>query len=74
MGHAQRCPVCLGRGWIEENSGTTSGIVRKVCHGCGGLGWIQVSDNFWYPIYPYYHPYTMTWTWTYTPTKYTKGN
>ncbi|MCK5608865.1 hypothetical protein KAR91_43735 [Candidatus Pacearchaeota archaeon] len=46
MAHAEKCPVCDGIGrteFVEGGSGTT---VRKLqpCHGCGGKGWIEVSD------------------------------
>jgi hypothetical protein len=64
MAHAQICPVCMGKGKLPNGD---------ICNGCFGRGWVEVSDNGWYPIYPYpvypyYPPYTITWTWTYTPT------
>ena len=42
--HAELCLVCNGKG-------TTRSIPLKVgehpCHGCGGTGWVTVSD--WMP-------------------------
>ncbi len=42
--HAEVCPVCRGEGAEkteirEWDSGST-----KVCHGCGGKGWITVRE------------------------------
>jgi len=54
MAHSEICPVCCGSGRYLD----------KLCHGCGGKGWIEVSDDC-YPYYPYpypiYPPYTITW-------------
>jgi len=55
--HAEKCPVCGGSGKIEDNK----------CHGCNGLGWVEVHD-FWpvniprpcivyQPYQPDYDPY-----------------
>jgi len=56
--HSEICPICLGSGKIacECGSGT------KVCHGCNGRGWVEVSDSYWYPYnpYPYIWPSTDT--------------
>lgn len=38
MAHAEKCPVCNGKGKIDD----------KTCHGCGGTGWIVIQDA---PIY-----------------------
>jgi len=62
MAHAEICPICGGKGYIEEDTGTTGGKRRKICHGCGGKGWIEVSDalNKW----DIWYPYSITWeTW-----------
>ena len=44
------CPVCNGRGKVEE----------KTCHGCGGKGWVEVAEDYYcYSPYcnpPYYYP------------------
>jgi len=63
MSHAEICPVCKGKGKIDD----------KPCHGCGGLGWITIQDNN-YPIIPYIDPWPpcypyppiITYTWTCT--------
>jgi len=60
MAHAQICPVCMGKGKLPNGD---------ICNGCFGKGWIEVSDYYWYlvyPCWPAYYPYTITWT--YTPT------
>lgn len=44
MNKAQRCPVCFGRGKLKESyPGYTSVQLEKVCHGCGGKGWVEVK-------------------------------
>ena len=55
---AVTCPVCNGSGKYKD----------ETCHGCNGLGWVQVQDNWdgWYPPHypclPYnpYPPITIT--------------
>lgn len=32
------CPVCQGEGKYKE----------KECHGCGGRGWVEVDESYWY--------------------------
>ena len=49
MAFAQRCPLCYGKGTLEDN--TTAGC--KTCHGCGGRGWVEVGN---YPVYPAPYP------------------
>lgn len=39
MAHAQQCPVCGGSGKVKE----------KICHGCDGRGWVEVSDTYPWP-------------------------
>ena len=62
--HAERCPVCVGTGKIE----------KETCHGCGGKGWVEVTDNepCYYPYIPYrypdYPPSPSTPPWPYSPT------
>ena len=36
MAKAVLCPVCMGQGMISG----------RVCHGCGGLGWVEVKDEY----------------------------
>ena len=50
MSHAQKCPICNGKGHINQEGnfayrdeqGNTA--PQKTCHGCGGRGWIEVKD------------------------------
>lgn len=42
--HAEICPICRGSGKVKEETYTTAGAIEKVCHGCGGRGWITVHD------------------------------
>lgn len=52
--HAERCPVCHGTGKTEESQKlplTYGPQYEKVCHGCGGRGWVEVSDNFHNGVY-----------------------
>jgi len=44
MAKAVICPICKGRGKIPSGYVTT-GTGTVVCHGCGGKGWVEVSDN-----------------------------
>lgn len=67
MAKAVLCPVCSGSGKYESN----------VCHGCGGKGWVEVSDEHGYLIYPYPYPYPYPylvypepWYSSYPPTNY----
>lgn len=58
MSHAEKCPVCEGKGrmcTLPFGYGTDA---TKKCHGCGGLGWITVEDriSYHYPTYPYQCP------------------
>ena len=43
MAMAVKCPVCYGTGKVADNS-TTTGPYR-VCHGCGGKGWVIVRGK-----------------------------
>jgi len=48
MSHAQVCPICNGEGKIPKPKGqwTTSTLENsEICYGCGGRGWVEVSDN-----------------------------
>lgn len=39
--HAELCPVCRGSGrWWDPLTNE-----MKVCHGCGGLGWVVVPNE-----------------------------
>jgi len=39
------CPVCNGRGTIVYTTATTAGNYEVTCHGCGGKGWVEVSED-----------------------------
>jgi len=48
MARAERCPVCGGNGKVyvdKQGRLTVNAIDEKVCHGCGGKGWVEVSDR-----------------------------
>jgi len=64
--HSEICPICLGSGKIacECGSGT------KVCHGCGGKGWVEVSDGYTPYIWPYTWPYVQPYQWDTQPYKW----
>jgi len=69
--HAERCPVCSGTGKVTENNGTAQN--ENKCHGCNGLGWVQVEDRFYQPHSQ--HPFPMgeypTITYTVSPGNWT---
>jgi len=46
MAHAEKCPVCGGTGKIPcaEKCGSTASQDLVTCHGCGGTGWVTVTD------------------------------
>ena len=46
MSHAEKCPLCLGSGQIQEWD--TLGQYSYQCHGCSGKGWITVEDSVQY--------------------------
>lgn len=46
MSHAERCPVCYGIGIVNRQRPGDSVIEYNVtCHGCKGLGWVEVSGK-----------------------------
>ncbi len=44
--HAEKCPVCHGKGVIREifGQGYVTSRKTKTCHACGGKGWVTVRD------------------------------
>jgi hypothetical protein len=40
--HAEKCPICEGVGMLHDIE----------CHGCGGKGWVEVSDGPQYTLEP----------------------
>lgn len=44
MNHAERCPVCGGKGRLPEEL-LEEEVFINICHGCGGIGWIVVPDD-----------------------------
>lgn len=51
--HAEKCPVCDGKGTIPSCSMCST--LEITCHGCNGIGWVQVSDIEDLPfVTPYY--------------------
>lgn len=69
MTHSEICPVCSGKGKLED----------KICHGCEGKGWIVIPCNElwpiqrWHPVYPtepypyWLHDPQVNWTEYWTP-------
>jgi hypothetical protein len=55
MAHAEKCPVCNGKGEIFRagDAGTNIGDTRSnnVCHGCNGKGWVEVGTEYPNPIH-----------------------
>jgi len=46
MSHAERCPICYGKGKIPDDEIGNSNIpIYKPCHGCFGCGWITVWEQ-----------------------------
>lgn len=43
MNHAERCPVCGGRGKIPEEF--EEEVFVNLCYGCDGRGWVVVPDD-----------------------------
>jgi len=40
------CPVCSGVGKLPDGyPGNSTAPIEKTCHGCGGLGWVSVSED-----------------------------
>jgi len=52
MAHAEICPICHGRGKIRNPEDITTPM-EITCHGCGGKGWIEVSNERSYYPFPY---------------------
>ena len=58
MSHAERCPVCLGKGTVKmddwgQHESTGGQKYPTTCHGCGGTGWVTVQDQpQWVVSYP----------------------
>lgn len=49
MAHLEICPICWGEGKVIKPE--SKWLV--LCHGCGGKGWVEVSDQ---PMEPIYRP------------------
>jgi len=75
------CPVCSGVGKVEDciiDSTASTTVRMKLCYGCNGKGWVEVSDsslapadlypccpNFPYvPYYPKEYYYITPWSTT----------
>ena len=59
MTHAETCPICWGKGKLQEHGCTA--VDNKTCHGCNGQGWVSVQDEpqtllpWAIPGYPWLH-------------------
>ena len=62
------CPICNGKGTLCDHGVNTPLALHPTCptcHGCGGKGWVEVSEELpinypcqpYYPYYPYYPTY-----------------
>ena len=47
MSHAEVCPICGGKGTVKEDTNpySTACPTERICHGCGGRGWILIPDG-----------------------------
>lgn len=46
MTKAVKCPVCGGSGEVPVGGLiAAAGPHLKTCHGCGGKGWVEVSEG-----------------------------
>jgi len=50
MAKAVICPVCSDDG--EAHNSPSPHLIFEKCNGCGGRGWVEVSDNGnpWLPL------------------------
>ena len=44
MSHAELCPICKGKGLVKGDLKDSTASYDKICHGCGGLGWVTIRD------------------------------
>lgn len=57
MAHAEKCPICLGKGKIAYTGkeAVIPWIEQPNCYGCGGKGWVEIQDQqpeYWpWPAY-----------------------
>ena len=56
MSKASLCPVCDGKG-VVYGIGETGACPTTTCHGCGGRGWVEVSDSDYNPIKEFHWEY-----------------
>jgi len=55
MAHAEKCPICEGKGTLYEgwfDIGPNGDVFvaaedtkEVACRGCGGKGWVEISDE-----------------------------
>ncbi len=64
MAHAEVCPVCWGTGKARRFGATDLTEEWVNCHGCGGKGWVEVSDNSPHYPRPYPQPEPAPTPWT----------
>ena len=63
MAHAEVCPVCKGSGRI----GCDSTSPAQACHGCNGLGWVTIGEEYPAPAEPRGVPDQPYIDWLYRP-------
>ena len=70
MVHAEKCPVCKGDGELPPKPSDND--LWRICHGCGGKGWIEVGSDNQCPAIPWsvypvpQQPYFPIITYTYS--------
>ena len=48
------CPICNGSGEVDDSTidgPEVTTIHMKLCHGCGGKGWVEVGEDSPLPFY-----------------------
>ena len=56
MAHAEKCPICEGRGhtgFVETLPYKHNGTADGVCRACEGKGWVELADSPYYTIQPF---------------------
>ena len=48
MAKAVQCPICNGAGKLKDPGKNMDATYapEKICHGCSGKGWVEVSEEF----------------------------
>lgn len=49
MAHAEKCPICEGKGVVMGIAETGTQPTQR-CHGCYGRGWVEVGIDYPQPF------------------------